>query len=125
MNQDLSHEDRNTRDTSREDIERKWAGIVYLLQILGFAFGGLTLILGVIISYVKRPRVAGTWLESHFLWQIATFWYTLAMLVVGVLTFNLFIGYVLLILSAIFLVYRVFRGWSRWATNEVIEQSFY
>lgn len=125
MSQDLRSENQNTHDTNTQDSLRKWAGIVYLLQILSFAFGGITLIIGFIINYLKRPDVQGTWLESHFTWQITTFWYTLVLVIGGLLTFGVLIGYILLILSAIFLVYRVFRGWSRWNINEAIEQSIF
>ena len=34
-------------------------------------------IIAVILNYVKRGDVRGTWLESHFRWQIRTFWYGL------------------------------------------------
>jgi uncharacterized membrane protein len=125
MAQDRSGETQNAKDTNSQHASRKWAGIVYLLQILSFAFGGITLIIGLIINYLKRPEVQGTWLESHFTWQITTFWYTLALVSAGLLTFGIFIGYVLLILATIFLVYRVFRGWSRWTINEAIEQSIF
>jgi uncharacterized membrane protein len=34
---------------------------------------GVTLFAGVIINYLRREQAAGTWLESHFTWQIRTF----------------------------------------------------
>lgn len=123
MSQDLSRENQSIREADPQAPLRKWAGIVYLLQILSFAFGGITLIVGIIINYLKRADVQGTWLESHFTWQITTFWYILALVILGVLTFRVLIGYILLILAAIVLVYRVFRGWSRWNINQGIEQS--
>ena len=60
--------------------------VVYALHALSLlvgAFGPASIIFGgdgnaaVIISYVKRSEARGTWLESHFTWQIRTFWYTL------------------------------------------------
>jgi uncharacterized membrane protein len=125
MGQDISEtESKSGLDSSKDPI-RKWAGIVYLLQIISFAFGGLTLIIGVIISYLKRPDVQGTWLESHFTWQITTFWYTLALAIGGLITIEAMIGFFLVILAAIILIYRVFRGWSRWNINAPIEQSIF
>ena len=44
--------------------------IVYVLYALSY-FAGLTTIVGIIINYVKLEDVSGTWLESHFRWQIA------------------------------------------------------
>ncbi|MEW8206622.1 MAG: hypothetical protein AB2746_10910, partial [Candidatus Thiodiazotropha taylori] len=49
---------------------------VYALQAASFLFV-ITLLIGVIVNYVKRDDVRGTWLESHFRWQIRTFWFVL------------------------------------------------
>src|SRR5690606_39479865 len=51
--------------------------VVYALQGLSFVTGGVTGVVGVIINYIKREQVAGTLLESHFRWQIRTFWFAL------------------------------------------------
>jgi uncharacterized membrane protein len=48
--------------------------VVYALQALGF-LNGITWIVAVIINYVKKDEVRGSWLESHFRWQIRTFWW--------------------------------------------------
>src|SRR5690625_3838838 len=58
--------------------------IIYILQGLAF-FIGLTALVGIIMNYVKRDDVRGTWLESHFRWQIRTFWYVLLWMVLGIL----------------------------------------
>jgi uncharacterized membrane protein len=52
------------------------ATVVYALQAAGFLFG-ITWIIAAIVDYVKRDDAAGTWLESHFRWQIRTFWWGL------------------------------------------------
>ncbi|MGR9107114.1 MAG: DUF4870 family protein [Gammaproteobacteria bacterium] len=121
---ELSETNRNTQDAKPQDPLRKWVGIVYLLQILSLAFAGIPLLIGAVINYLKRAEVQGTWLESHFTWQITTFWYIAGLAICGLLTFAMFVGYLLFILSAILLIYRVFRGWSRWNVDEAIEQSF-
>ena len=56
--------------------------LVYILQAVGLVIG-LTWIVAVIINYVKRDDVRGTWIESHFDWQIKTFWISLAGWIVG------------------------------------------
>ncbi|WP_247869935.1 hypothetical protein [Methylophaga sp. SB9B] len=48
--------------------------IIYALQAASFIVG-LTFLVAVIINYIKRDDVRGTWLESHFRWQIRTFWF--------------------------------------------------
>ena len=50
--------------------------IIYGCYALGFMIG-LTWLLGLIIAYVKRDEATGTWLASHFRWQIRTFWWSL------------------------------------------------
>ena len=59
--------------------------VVYALQAASFLFL-ITLLIGVIINYVKRDDVKGSWLESHFRWQIRTFWFSLLWAIVGFIT---------------------------------------
>lgn len=54
----------------------------YALQAIGF-FVGITYIVAIIINYVKRDDVKGTWLESHFRWQMRTFWFSLLWAIIG------------------------------------------
>jgi uncharacterized membrane protein len=92
--------------------ERTLTIVVYALQAASFLVG-LTLIVAVIINYVKRDDVRGTWLESHFRWQIRTFWYSLLWAVLGMLTFVLIVGYFILLADAIWVIYRIAKGWLR------------
>lgn len=97
-------------DEVRLEELRKYAFSVYILQALGF----LTLItpmIGVIINYIKDEDVRGSWLESHFRWQKATFWYGLLWIVLGSLTAWILIGYLVLTGVTIWLIYRIARGW--------------
>ena len=65
-------------DTVADDKKVKdVALLVYILQAVGF-FIGITWIVALIINYVKRDDVRGTWVESHFEWQIKTFWMDLS-----------------------------------------------
>jgi uncharacterized membrane protein len=76
-------------------------------------------IIAVIMNYARQSAVRGTYLESHFRWQIRTFWYALAwMIVVGAISFVLLIVIVGIFtwfagfaLVGIWLIYRVVRGW--------------
>ncbi|MES9940196.1 MAG: hypothetical protein ABW104_14030 [Candidatus Thiodiazotropha sp. 6PLUC2] len=83
---------------------------VYALQAASFLFV-ITLLIGVIINYVKKDDVEGTWLESHFRWQIRTFWYVLLWSVIGFITTFILIGYVILFINAVWLIYRIAKGW--------------
>ncbi|MGA7982658.1 MAG: hypothetical protein WCA32_20855 [Chromatiaceae bacterium] len=86
------------------------AHVVYGLQAASFLLG-FTSILGVILSYVRLDRVTGTWLESHFTWQIRTFWYSLLWGLLGVATLILIVGYALLLGVTIWAIYRIAKGW--------------
>jgi uncharacterized membrane protein len=72
-------------------------------------------IIAVILNYVKRPEVRGTWLDSHFSWQIRTFWYALLWLAIGAVAFVTVIGipvaFVLWFATGIWVLYRIIRGW--------------
>ena len=92
-------------------------GILGAATVIGaFLFGWPSLI-AVILSYVKRSEVRGTWLESHFRWQIRTFWYGLLwvalciLFVVLTLGLGLFVVWVPLGLVSLWFVYRILRGW--------------
>ena len=80
----------------------------------GFVFG-LPSLCAVFLNYLKRGDVRGTWLESHFIWQIRTFWFTLLWLVVyGVLIITIIgipLAWILIALLGLWVGYRVIRGW--------------
>jgi uncharacterized membrane protein len=85
--------------------------VVYLLQAAGF-FVGLTWIVAVIINYVKKEEVAGSWLESHFRWQVRTFWFGLLWGVLGTLLLVVFgLGYLVWLAAGIWVIYRIVKGW--------------
>jgi uncharacterized membrane protein len=84
--------------------------VIYVLQAAGF-FVGLTWIVGVVMNYVKKEEVAGTWLESHFRWQIRTFWFGLLWGVVGMVLTIVFVGFAILFADGIWIIYRIVKGW--------------
>jgi uncharacterized membrane protein len=84
--------------------------LVYLLQALGF-FVGITWLIAVVVNYVKLDEVRGTWMESHFRWQIRTFWFGLLWGVLGAITVIVFVGIAILVADAVWLIYRIVKGW--------------
>ncbi len=86
--------------------------VVYILQAASF-FVGLTFIAAVIINYIKKEDVSGTWLESHFRWQIRTFWFSLLWGAIGLITIFVAIGFAVLIADGIWIIYRIIKGWLR------------
>lgn len=84
--------------------------VVYALQAASFLFG-ITALVAIIINYVKKDDVYGTWLESHFRWQIRTFWFALIWGSLGVLTLLIIIGYPILVADGVWVIYRIVKGW--------------
>ncbi|WP_369163069.1 DUF4870 family protein [Candidatus Thiodiazotropha sp. LNASS1] len=94
------------------DREKTIAMAVYALQALSFLFV-ITFLIAVIINYVKRDDVRNSWLESHYRWQIRTFWFSLLWIVIGYLTIFILIGYPVLLVNMVWLIYRIIKGWLR------------
>ena len=80
-------------------------GITSSATVAGRFVFGLPSLVAVFLSYLKRSDVNGTWLESHFRWQIRTFWFTALWLVVyGLLIITIIgipIAWILIVLSLI------------------------
>jgi uncharacterized membrane protein len=95
------------------------AMVVYALQAAGF-FVGITWIVGVVINYVKREDVAGTWLESHFTWQIRTFWWALLWFAIGFITAFILVGFSVLFAATVWSIYRIVKGWLRLNENRPV-----
>ena len=94
-------------------------GVLTTSTIAGRFLFGLPSIVAVILNYARRNEVQGSWLETHFEWQIHTFWYALLWVCVTLLVSAplvvIYVGVLLAIagLSAVglWVAYRVVRGW--------------
>ncbi|UXH79731.1 DUF4870 family protein [Roseateles amylovorans] len=91
--------------------------ITYILYALSF-FTGFTGIVAVIINYIKREDTAGTIYASHFTWQIRTFWWSLLWFVLGGLLVIVGVGFVILIVDSIWVIYRLVKGILNWNDNK-------
>jgi len=94
-------------------------GIVGAATIVGAFLTGWPSIIAVILNYVKRNEARGTWLESHFRWQIRTFWFGLLwvglclLFVFVTLGVGILIAWLPLGIVAVWFIYRIARGWLR------------
>ncbi len=94
-------------------------GIVGAATVVGAFLTGWPSIIAVILNYVKRSETRGTWLESHFRWQIRTFWFGLLWValclafVVATLGIGLVIAWLPLGAVGLWFIYRIVRGWLR------------
>lgn len=102
----------NVVTAENDNSQKRLTTIIYALQAAYFLLG-ITFIIAVIVNYVKKGDVSGTWLESHFRWQIRTFWFSLLWSIIGFITVFFVIGYLLLIANAIWIIYRIVKGWLR------------
>lgn len=93
-------------------------GILGAATIVGAFLIGWPSIIAVILNYVKRGDVRGTWLESHFRWQIRTFWFGLlwvslcVLFVIATFGLGILIAWIPMGLVSLWFIYRVVRGWS-------------
>ena len=115
--------------------------VTYALHALGLAIGALGAasivgsfvfgwpsIIAVIINYVKRGDARGTWLESHFTWQIRTFWFAMlwAILIflIGLPLTLVIIGFGIwaigFFILGIWAIYRIVAGWMRLSSRRAI-----
>jgi uncharacterized membrane protein len=109
--------------------------ITYLLYVLSYFTAGLLWVVPIFMNYAKRRDADGTWLATHFDWQIKTFWYSIVWFVVGVsiITFALggfgvsmmadsgniavgsillaSVGFIIMGVTFIWHLYRIVRGW--------------
>jgi len=92
-------------------------GILGAATIVGAFLTGWPSIIAVILNYVKRSEARGTWLESHFRWQIRTFWFGLVwvalclLFVVVTLGIGIVIAWLPLAVVGFWFIYRIARGW--------------
>ena len=90
-------------------------GITTAATIIGAFVFGLPSIIAVIINYLKKDEALGTFLESHFRWQIRTFWFGLLWCLIGGFLFVTFLGIplamVVFVAAGLWVIYRVVRCW--------------
>ena len=90
-------------------------GITTAATIIGAFVFGVPSIIAVVINYVKRGEARGTFLESHFRWQIRTFWFAFLWCVIGAMMFVTFVGISLAVMvflaAGVWVIYRIARGW--------------
>jgi uncharacterized membrane protein len=117
-------------ETDREQRLVTWTQVIYGLHALSLVTGiigvatvvgafltGWPSIIAVILNYVKRGDVRGSWLESHFQWQIRTFWFGVlwvlpcVLFVILTLGIGIIIAWVPLAIVSLWFIYRIARGW--------------
>ena len=104
----------------RPAYAKKLTAVTYLLYAAGM-FTFITTFIATIINYVKMEDVKGTWLESHFRWQIKTFWFAVVGYSIGILLMVVIVGIFVLLAVHLWAIYRVVRG----GLNFIDEKAMY
>lgn len=92
-------------------------GIIGTATVVGAFLTGWPSIIAVILNYIKRSEARGTWLESHFRWQIRTFWFGLLWIslcgtfILATFGIGLLLVWLPITLVGLWFVYRIVRGW--------------
>ncbi len=92
-------------------------GVLSSATVVGSFVGSVPSIIAVVLNYLKRHEARGTWLDSHYRWQIRTFWFALLWAIIVALLAVTIIGIPLAIVVfaalTLWVIYRVVRGWLR------------
>ncbi|MFV0370771.1 MAG: DUF4870 family protein [Azonexus sp.] len=96
--------------SDREKSLKTLTTVIYALYAVSFLIG-ITAIVAIVMNYVKRGDVAGTYLESHFRWQIRTFWFSLLWGLLGVILLPVIVGWFILVANIVWVIYRIVKGW--------------
>ncbi|MDH3309310.1 MAG: hypothetical protein OEM48_03040 [Gammaproteobacteria bacterium] len=108
MNQPTTTDNNRLADLSRL---KTITTVVYVLQAVTLLPPFvITYVIAVMLNYIKRDDVRGTWLDSHFRWQIRTFWFSLPWFVLGALTYVFIVGWVIIAVTYLWLIYRILKG---------------
>ena len=92
-------------------------GIVGIPTVIGSFFFGVPSLIAVVMNYIKRSDARGTWLDSHFRWQIRTFWFGLlwaalcGIFVLITLGIGVIVVWLPLVILTLWIIYRIVRGW--------------
>ncbi len=84
---------------------------LFALGILTLGFLGILIISSIIIIYIKRADVDNTIYIAHFEWLLQTFWWSLILGFIGIILIPIYVGYLFILVTLIWLVYRLIRGW--------------
>lgn len=103
--------------TVKEKSAKTLTTVIYALYAASLLVG-ITAIVAIVMNYIKKDDVAGTFLESHFRWQIRTFWFGLLWSIVGAITLIIMIGWLVLAANGVWLIYRIVKGWLNLSENK-------
>jgi uncharacterized membrane protein len=96
-------------EDQREKDDKTLTMVIYGLYAGGL-LTGITYLVAVVINYVKRDSLTSPLLQSHFRWQIRTFWFSLLWSAIGVVLCFVIVGFFILFANLIWFIYRIVKG---------------
>ncbi|HEY0025538.1 MAG TPA: GYF domain-containing protein [Longimicrobium sp.] len=110
-------------DQQAQRSARTLGHVVYALQAASF-ITGVTLFIALVVNYAGRDSVRGTYVNTHFDWQIATFWglllWWIGAVILGIVAGSAFMFVLIYLPSVVWLLYRVVHGWIRLNAEEPV-----
>ncbi len=104
-------------DDKKFEADKKNTVIIYALYALSLV-AGITCLAAIVMNYVMRDDIKDSILQSHFRWQMRTFWYSLLWGLIGLVLCVIIIGFFILFANLIWYIYRIVKGWSRLNENK-------
>lgn len=99
-----------------EKKAKELAILAYALYAASFLVG-ISCIAAIVLNYIKKDDVAGTFVESHFRWQMRTFWFGLLWSVIGVVLLIVLVGWLVIVANTVWVIYRLVKGFIRLNDN--------
>ncbi len=93
--------------------------IVYVLYLTGL-FVGVTVIIGLVVAYMQQ-KTAPEWMKSHYRYLIRTFWAGLVLSIIGFATMWLLVGYLILMITMFWFIFRCVMGLIRLQKREAVK----
>ena len=96
------------RSAANDPAEGKMANLIYILYLASLIFG-LTAIIGIVMAYMNRGEGA-PWVDSHYRFQIGTFWIGLLYFAIAIVTTPVFLGYLIFLFLLFWWIIRCAKG---------------
>ena len=110
--------DQAAATSGHDPAEGKTANIVYILYLVGLIVG-ITSLVGIIMAYVNRGS-APEWVQTHYRYQIRTFWIGLLYSVIGVAAMIILIGWVIIAFTMIWWIVRCVKGFQALGSGQPV-----
>ncbi len=91
------------------------SGVIGSTFVITSFLTGWPSIIAVIVNYAKKKDVQNSYLDSHFNWQIRTFWFASLWMIFAIIlfisVFGIFLSYIITVFTGLWIIYRITRGW--------------